>query len=136
VKPRILVVEDIALNRDLMGQLLEDRYTVEFAVDGEEALEMTASTTYDAILLDVAIPRIDGMEVARRVRERETSGRDKTASRRVAIIAVTAHAMEGDRNRCLDAGCDDYIPKPVDDIELERMLQGFIDRAAREGGVT
>ena len=118
-KPRLLVVEDTPLNRDLFQQLLEDDYELEFATDGEQALERAGRVSFDGILLDIAIPKIDGMEVARRIRATEAKGR-------VPIIAVTAHAMAGDRERCLRAGCDEHVTKPIDERELGTVLRRWI----------
>ncbi|GAC1352230.1 MAG: hypothetical protein NVS3B20_22620 [Polyangiales bacterium] len=118
-KPRLLVVEDTPLNRDLIQQLLEDDYDLEFAFDGAQALELAQHRSFDGILLDIAIPKVDGMEVARRIRATEQG-------RRVPIIAVTAHAMAGDRERCLSAGCDEHVTKPIDERELDRVLRRAI----------
>lgn len=121
MRRRVLVVEDNQDNRDLLAQVLEDDYDVAFAVDGVDALEKIDSLPFDIVLLDVSIPKIDGLEVARRIRAQERFAR-------LPLVAVTAHAMRGDRERVLAAGCDDHVMKPVDDALLlatmKRLLAG------------
>jgi two-component system, cell cycle response regulator DivK len=111
--PRILLVEDNELNRDMLARRLTRRgYVVDVAVDGKEGLERVQQQAPDLILLDMDLPVLDGWEVARRLKaDAQTSG--------IPVIALTAHAMVGDRDRALDAGCDDYDTKPV---ELRRLL--------------
>ena len=110
---RILLVEDNELNRDMLSRRLSRRgFTVDVAVDGQQGLEHVQQQAPDLILLDMDLPVLDGWEVARRLKADErTSG--------IPVIALTAHAMVGDRDRALDAGCDDYDTKPV---ELRRLL--------------
>ena len=108
---KILIVEDVEMNRDLLIQLLEDDYQLVEAVDGRQGLELAAREKPDLILLDVGLPEMDGWEVARTIRADE-------ALKATPIIAVTAHAMAGDQESALQAGCDDYIAKPVDEDEL------------------
>lgn len=111
---KILLVEDNDMNRDMLSRRLERRgYDVELAVDGLEALNRVGSAAPDLILLDMSLPLLDGWEVAQRVRADPS-----TAS--IPIIALTAHAMAGDRERALQAGCDDYDTKPID---LPRLLE-------------
>jgi len=106
--PRILLVEDNALNRDMLSRrLARHGYDVDVAVDGGEALSRVASTAPKLILMDLSIPVIDGWEVTRRLK------RDP-ATRGIPVIALTAHAMSGDRERALAAGCDEFETKPVD----------------------
>ena len=111
---RILLVEDNEINRDMLSRRLIRRgYTVMIAEDGQKAVEMAASEAPDLILMDMSLPIIDGWEATRRIKaEPATSG--------VPIIALTAHAMQGDREKALEAGCDDYDTKP---IELPRLLK-------------
>ena len=108
---KILIVEDVEMNRDLLVQLLEDDYELLEAVDGNQGLEMAAQEKPDLILLDVGLPGMDGWEVARRIRADQ-------ALKAIPIIAVTAHAMAGDQEKALEAGCNDYISKPIDEDEL------------------
>ena len=109
--PNILLVEDNELNRDMLSSRLERKgYTVAIAVDGQQAVDMAAATPYDLILMDMSLPVMDGWAATRQIR---------TTGSKVPIIALTAHAMEGDEAKAKDAGCDDYDTKPV---ELPRLL--------------
>jgi len=111
---KILLVEDNEMNRDMLSRRLERRgYQIVIAVDGQQGLDMTASEKPELILLDMSLPVVDGWEVARRLK-----GDD--ATRAIPVIALTAHAMSGDRERALEAGCDDYDTKPV---ELPRLIE-------------
>lgn len=111
--PRILLVEDNEMNRDMLSRRLARRgHVVEIAVDGLEGVARATEGGWDLILMDMSLPEIDGWEATRRIRVAESG-------RRVPIIALTAHAMSGDRDKALEAGCDDYDTKPVD---LERLL--------------
>ncbi|HLB54896.1 MAG TPA: response regulator [Gemmatimonadales bacterium] len=111
--PRILLVEDNELNRDMLSRRLQRKgFEVEMAVDGRQGVEMALTGNYDLILMDMSLPEIDGWEATRRVRE-------APQTRNVPIIALTAHAMSGDREKAISAGCNDYDTKPV---ELDRLL--------------
>src|SRR5262245_59582509 len=101
------------MNRDMLSRRLQRRgYDVVIAVDGGQGLEMAQAETPDLILMDMSLPVLDGWEASRRLKAApETSG--------IPIIALTAHAMSGDREKALEAGCDDYDTKP---IELPRLL--------------
>jgi CheY-like chemotaxis protein len=111
---KILLVEDNEMNRDMLSRrLLRKGYEVVMAVDGEQAIAMVQSEKPDLILMDMSLPVIDGWEATRRVKATENSSR-------IPIIALTAHAMSGDRERALSAGCDDYDTKP---IEMPRLLE-------------
>jgi two-component system, cell cycle response regulator DivK len=111
---KILLVEDNEMNRDMLSRrLLRKGYEVVMAVDGEQAVAMAQSEKPDLILMDMSLPVVDGWEATRRVKAAE-------ASSRIPIIALTAHAMSGDRERALGAGCDDYDTKP---IEMPRLLE-------------
>ena len=110
---RILLVEDNDMNRDMMSRRLQRKgHEVLMAADGMQCILMAESETPDLILLDMSLPVIDGWEAARRLKASPT-----TAS--VPIVALTAHAMAGDREKALAAGCDDYDTKPID---LPRLL--------------
>lgn len=111
--PKILLAEDNELNRDMLSRRLQRRgYDVVIATDGEQAVAKSASEFPDLLLLDVGLPIIDGLEVARRIRSNpQLSG--------LPILGLSAHAMQGDKERALAAGCDDYDTKPVD---IERLL--------------
>jgi len=111
--PKILLVEDNEMNRDMLSRRLSRKgYEVELAVDGREGVTKATSGGYDLILMDMSLPEIDGWEATRQVRQAESG-------RRIPIIALTAHAMSGDREKAMAAGCDDYDTKPV---ELDRLL--------------
>jgi len=117
---KILVVEDNQDNRELVVKVLKiNGYHVIEAVDGEEAIEKTRAENPDLILMDLFIPKIDGYEVTRRLK------RDKDL-KSIPIIALTAHAMKGDMEVALAAGCDGYIPKPIDVRELPRQIEHFL----------
>ena len=108
---KILIVEDVEMNRDLLVQLLEDDYELVEAVDGKEGLAKATSEKPDLILLDIALPEMDGYEVTRHVRADD-------AIMDTPIIAVTAHAMAGDEEKAIEVGCNDYLSKPIDEDEL------------------
>ena len=110
---RILLVEDNEMNRDMLARRLSRRgFEVLLAVDGREGVDLAAAEQPDLVLLDLSLPVLDGWSAAR-----ELKAQDRT--RGMPIIALTAHAMAGDREKALEAGCDDYDTKPV---ELERLL--------------
>jgi CheY-like chemotaxis protein len=112
--PKILLVEDNEMNRDMLSRRLERRgYKVALAADGEEGVTLAQSESPDLILMDMSLPVIDGWEATRQLKAMPTM-------RNVPIIALTAHAMSGDREKALEAGCDDYDTKP---IELPRLLE-------------
>ncbi len=116
----ILLVEDIELNRDLIEQLLEDDYWVITAVDGAQGIEMAREQRPDLILMDMSLPEIDGWEATRRLKA-------DPATAAVPIVALTAHAMQGDEERARAAGCDDYITKPIDEDLLFAKLRALLD---------
>ncbi len=121
-KLRVLLAEDNAVNRRLAMKLLEKRgHHVKAAVNGREALEAWEKERFDVILMDVQMPEMDGFEAtaAIRIRERKTGQRQP-------IIAVTAHAMKGDREKCLKAGMDGYVTKPISITELEEVLSALL----------
>ena len=111
--PRVLLVEDTELNRDMLSRRLRKKgFEVDMAFDGAQGVAMARDGAYDIILMDMSLPVIDGWEAARQIRA--TGGLAA-----VPIIALTAHAMAGDREKALEAGCSDYDTKPV---EIERLL--------------
>ena len=111
--PKILLVEDDEMNRDMLSRRLIKRgYEVAIAVDGEQGVEMAGSESPDIILMDMSLPGIDGWTATRQVKAAD-------ATRGIPIIALTAHAMAGDREKALEAGCDEFDTKPV---ELQRLL--------------
>jgi CheY-like chemotaxis protein len=123
---RILVAEDNKVNLKLMKRILGTmNHEVESANDGIEILERLRDQRFDFILMDVQMPRMDGLETTRRI----LAGEDSAA--RPVIIAMTANAMKGDREKCLEAGMDDYLSKPIIITDLENMLEHWGSR--REG---
>jgi CheY-like chemotaxis protein len=115
MKKRVLIVEDVELNRDLLVQLLEEDYEIITANDGGASLELAARERPDLILMDLSLPVMDGLEATKRIKADETL-------KSIPIIAVTAHAMQGDREEALAAGCDDYLSKPIDeDLLFEKL---------------
>ena len=112
--PKLLLVEDNDMNRDMLSRrLIRKGYEVVIALDGQEGVTMAASENPDLILMDMSLPVIDGWEATRQIKASEES----TST---PIIALTAHAMPTDRDKALEAGCDDYDTKPV---ELPRLLE-------------
>lgn len=119
---KILLVEDNETNRDMLSRrLIRKGFEVVMAEDGQQAVDMAAAENPDIILMDMSLPVIDGWEATRRVKARENT-------RAIPVIALTAHAMAGDREKALDAGCDDYDTKP---IEFQRLLDKITALLAR-----
>ena len=117
---RILLAEDNPANQKLATYVLQDRgHLVEIAGDGQEAIRLTERNRYDVILMDVQMPGMNGLEATAAIRKREDGGR------RVPIIAMTAHAMKGDREKCLAAGMDGYLSKPIDAHEMIVMVESL-----------
>ena len=113
----ILIVEDTELNIDLMTQLLEDAYKLIFARDGAEGVTMASRQQPDLILMDITLPVMDGYEATRRIRE---------AKETMPIIGLSAHAMDEHEDKAREAGCDDYLTKPIDDQLLFAMLNKYL----------
>ena len=110
---RILLVEDNEMNRDMLSRrLVRNGYEVLLAMDGQQGVDMALSEQPDLILMDMSLPVIDGWEATRRIKAND-------ATRRIPVIALTAHAMAGDREKAMEVGCDDYDTKPV---EISRLL--------------
>ncbi len=120
---RILLVEDDELSRDMLSRRLIRRgYQTLLAVDGIQGVAMACSERPDLILLDMRLPRLDGWQVARKLKA-------TSETRAIPIIALTAHAVAGDRQRALEAGCDDYEAKPVDLPRLLEKMETLLDNA-------
>lgn len=110
---RVLLVEDNEMNRDMLSRRLRKKgFEVDMAVDGAEGVAMARRGAYDIVLMDMSLPVIDGWEATRQLRA-------VPETRDVPVIALTAHAMAGDRDRAMEAGCSDYDTKPV---EIDRLL--------------
>jgi len=117
---KVLIVDDNQDSRELVVKILKARgYQMIEAVDGEEALEKAAAEKPDLILMDRSLPKIDGYEVTRRLKGREEF-------KGIPIVALTAHAMTGDREKALEAGCDGYISKPIDVRALPELITSYL----------
>jgi len=116
---KILVVEDVEYNRDLLVQLLEDEYEILTAADGAAGIEVAMRHRPDLILMDLSLPGLDGWEATRRLK-----ARPETAA--IPVIALTAHAMQGDEERARACGCDDYLTKPIDEDQLFAKLERLL----------
>ena len=120
---KILVVDDNLDSRELVAKILQNRgYNVIEALDGEDALNKAREERPALILMDISLPKLDGYEVTRRLKALEEL-------RDIPIIALTAHAMKGDREKALAAGCQGYVPKPINIRELPALVQRFIEEA-------
>jgi CheY-like chemotaxis protein len=119
---KILLVEDNEMNRDMLSRrLIKKGYDLVMAMDGEQAIEMAGSESPDLILMDISLPGLDGWEATRRLKA-------MPETKAIPIIALTAHAMAGDREKCLEAGCNDYDTKPVEFPRLLGKIQEFLDK--------
>jgi len=119
--PKILLVEDNELNRDMLSRrLMRKGFDVALALDGGEGLAMATSESPDLILLDMSLPVINGWDVARKLKEAATTSH-------IPIIALTAHAMDGDREKALAAGCNEYETKPIEFRQLLEKMNSFLN---------
>jgi two-component system, cell cycle response regulator DivK len=119
----ILLVEDNELNRDMLSRRLERRgYRVLIAVDGKQGVHMAKSEVPDLILMDMSLPVLDGWEATRLIKS-------AAETQTIPIIALTAHAMSGDRERALDAGCDDYDTKPIEFARLLHKIRACLHKS-------
>ena len=122
---KILLVEDNEMNRDMLSRRLQRRgYEVLTAVDGENGLALTKSETPALVLMDMSLPGIDGWEATRQLKA-------DPATRAIPVIALTAHAMAGDREQALAAGCDDFDIKPIDLDRLLGKIEALLDGTAK-----
>ncbi|WP_019508830.1 response regulator [Pleurocapsa sp. PCC 7319] len=118
--PKILLVEDNEMNRDMLSRRLKRRgYEVVIAVNGADGVEMASSEVPDLILMDMSLPVMDGWEATKNIKAAPATGS-------IPIIALTAHAMSGDREKALAAGCDDYDTKPIELSRLLIKIQSFV----------
>jgi CheY-like chemotaxis protein len=122
--PRVLLVEDNEMNRDMLSRRLRKKgFDVDMAFDGAQGVDMAVSGAYDVILMDMSLPVMDGWEAARLIREAPPTAQ-------TPIIALTAHAMAGDREKAIAAGCSDYDTKPVEIDRLLGKISALLDRPA------
>ena len=120
--PRILLVEDNEMNQDMLSRRLARKgYEVVIAGDGGQGVAMAQSQSPDLILMDMSLPVMDGWEATRRLKA-------APATRGIPIIALTAHAMSGERARAFEAGCDDYDTKPIELPRLIEKIQSLLER--------
>ena len=121
---KILLVEDNELNRDMLSRRLKRKdYEVVIAVDGQEGVDMASSEAPDLILMDMSLPVISGWEATQAIKAND-------ATKNIPLIALTAHAMAGDREKALEAGCDEYDTKPVDFPRLLGKIQALLGESS------
>ena len=122
---KILLVEDNEINRDMLSRRLERRgYQVLLALDGERGVSLAQAELPDLILMDMSLPVLDGWEATQRIKA-------APETRAIPIIALTAHAMIGDRERAMAAGCDDYDTKPIEFQRLLEKMEKILAKATR-----
>ena len=125
---RILIVEDNEMNRDMLSRRLERKgYSITMAVDGGAGVEKAIAEIPNLILMDMSLPVLDGWEATRRVKA-------NPQTRHIPVIALTAHAMTGDRDKAIQAGCDDYDTKPIDLPRLLSKIAAQLERAKTAHG--
>jgi two-component system, cell cycle response regulator DivK len=117
VSRTLLIVEDSELNRDLLVQIFEDAYDIEVAADGEAAVRIALAERPDLILMDIGLPGLSGLDAVRALRARSLT---------VPIIAVSSRVMPGDRERAFEAGCDEFVSKPIDDVRLVELVDQLV----------
>ncbi len=118
--PTILLVEDNEMNRDMLSRRLERRgYVVRVAEDGQAGVQLAEELVPDLILMDMSLPVLDGWEATRQIKA-------NPITRKIPVIALTAHAMAGDREQAIAAGCDDYDTKPIELLRLVRKIERFL----------
>lgn len=121
---KILLVEDNEMNRDMLSRRLQRKgYDIAIAVDGAKGVEMAQSEGPDLILMDMSLPVLDGWEATRRLKS-------TAETRDIPVIALTAHAMAGDREKAMEAGCDDYDTKPIELPRLLAKIEALLDGAS------
>ncbi len=124
---KVLLVEDNEMNRDMLSRRLIKRgYEVVIAVDGQEGVDKARTETPDIILLDMSLPVVDGWEAAKILKKEDST-------KGIPVIALTAHAMAGDKQKTLEAGCDDYDTKPVELKRLLGKMEALLDTGSNEG---
>jgi len=125
--PKVLLIEDNDLNRDMLTRRLQRRgYDIVSATDGEQGVALASSERPDLILMDISLPGLNGWDATRRIRE-------NSATAGIPIIALTAHAMSGDREKTIEAGCDEYETKPVELNTLLAKMQALLTMGRSAG---
>jgi two-component system, cell cycle response regulator DivK len=125
---RILIVEDNEMNRDMLSRRLERKgYSISMAVDGGSGVEKAVTEIPNLILMDMSLPVLDGWEATRRVKA-------NPETKHIPVIALTAHAMTGDRDKAMEAGCDDYDTKPIDLPRLLTKIEAQLERTKAVNG--
>ncbi|MDE5095352.1 MAG: response regulator [Trichodesmium sp. St11_bin5] len=123
---KILLVEDNEMNRDMLSRrLIRKKFEVVIAINGVEGVEMSISEIPDIILMDMSLPELDGWEATKKIKANQQT-------KDIPVIAITAHAMTGDREKCLQAGCDDYDTKPVEFPRLLEKINNLIGKKPRQ----
>jgi CheY-like chemotaxis protein len=115
----LLIVEDVELSRDLLVQLFEELYQIDVAIDGQTAVELAVDSPPDLILMDIDLPRLNGLEATRAIRRQLAD---------VPIVAVSSSVMPADRELAIEAGCDVFVAKPIDDVHLVGLVARLVDR--------
>lgn len=124
---KVLLVEDNEMNRDMLSRRLIKRgYEVVIAIDGQEGVDKARTETPDIILLDMSLPVVDGWEAAKILKKEDST-------KGIPVIALTAHAMAGDKQKTLEAGCDDYDTKPVEFKRLLGKMEALLGTRSNEG---
>ena len=117
---KLLIVEDNEMNRDMLSRRLKRKgYEIEVAVDGQQGVEMATASMPDLVLMDMSLPVMDGWEATRRIKS-------DPATQGIPVIALTAHSMAGDKEKAMEAGCEDYDTKPVDFPRLLGKIESLI----------
>ena len=126
--PKILIVEDNELSRDMLSRRLRRKgFEVLVATDGQEGIAMAQRELPDLVLMDLSLPDLDGWEATRRLKK-------DAKTQHIPVIALTAHAMSGDREKAIDAGCDEYDTKPIDLRRLLSKMIRFVEDPEASGG--
>jgi len=118
---KILIVEDVEVNLQLLIQLLEDDYEIVSAIDGQQGVNLAISVRPNLIIMDMSLPVMDGWAATREIKS-------NPALSHIPVIGLSAHAMNGDRQKALEAGCDEYLTKPVDEVLLFDAIERFLSR--------
>jgi two-component system cell cycle response regulator DivK len=119
MRNKILIVEDVEVNLQLLIQLLEDDYEIVSALDGQQGVDLAVSAHPNLILMDMSLPVMDGWAATREIKS-------NPALSHIPVIGLSAHAMNGDRQKALEAGCDEYLTKPVDEVLLFDAIERFL----------